>query len=60
MFYPRSIYSFGGYIMGIEKLKPFINGKFVERSSGTYMDIYDPSTGEVIAQTPCCTNVSKL
>jgi malonate-semialdehyde dehydrogenase (acetylating)/methylmalonate-semialdehyde dehydrogenase len=41
--------------MGIEKLKPFINGKFVESSSGKYMDIYDPSTGEVIAQTPCCT-----
>jgi malonate-semialdehyde dehydrogenase (acetylating)/methylmalonate-semialdehyde dehydrogenase len=39
----------------IEKLKPFINGKFVESSSGKYMDIYDPSLGEVIAQTPCCT-----
>ncbi|MDR2313444.1 MAG: aldehyde dehydrogenase family protein, partial [Spirochaetaceae bacterium] len=41
--------------MGIEKLKPFINGQFVESASGKYMDIYDPSTGEVIAQTPCCT-----
>jgi malonate-semialdehyde dehydrogenase (acetylating)/methylmalonate-semialdehyde dehydrogenase len=42
--------------MSIEKLKPFINGKFVESSSSKYMDIYDPSTGEVIAQTPCCTS----
>jgi malonate-semialdehyde dehydrogenase (acetylating)/methylmalonate-semialdehyde dehydrogenase len=41
--------------MAIEKLKPFINGKFVESSSGKYMEIYDPSTGEVIAETPCCT-----
>ncbi|MFP3091170.1 CoA-acylating methylmalonate-semialdehyde dehydrogenase [Treponema sp. TIM-1] len=41
--------------MAIEKLKPFINGKFVESSSGKYMEIYDPSVGEVIAETPCCT-----
>ncbi|MDR0583212.1 MAG: CoA-acylating methylmalonate-semialdehyde dehydrogenase [Treponema sp.] len=41
--------------MAIEKLKPFINGKFMESSSGKYMEIYDPSTGEVIAETPCCT-----
>ena len=41
--------------MSIEKLKPFINGKFIESSSEKYMDIYDPSIGEVIAQTPCCT-----
>ncbi|MDR2111085.1 MAG: aldehyde dehydrogenase family protein, partial [Spirochaetaceae bacterium] len=39
----------------IEKLKPFINGRFVESTGGKYMDIYDPSTGEIIAQTPCCT-----
>jgi malonate-semialdehyde dehydrogenase (acetylating)/methylmalonate-semialdehyde dehydrogenase len=41
--------------MSIETLKPFINGRFVESSSGKYMDVYDPSTGEVIARTPCCT-----
>ncbi len=39
----------------IEKLKPFINGKYVESKSGKYMDVFDPSTGDVIAQTPCCT-----
>ncbi len=37
-------------------LKPFINGKFVESAAKRYMDIYDPSTGEVIAKTPCCTS----
>jgi malonate-semialdehyde dehydrogenase (acetylating)/methylmalonate-semialdehyde dehydrogenase len=41
--------------MAVEKLKAFINGQFVESSSSKYMDIYDPSTGEIIAQTPCCT-----
>jgi malonate-semialdehyde dehydrogenase (acetylating)/methylmalonate-semialdehyde dehydrogenase len=39
----------------IQKLLPFINGKFVESKSNTYTDIFDPSTGEVIAQTPRCT-----
>ena len=39
----------------IQKLSPFINGKFVESKSNTYTDIFDPSTGEVIAQTPRCT-----
>ena len=40
----------------IQKLKPFINGAYLESESANYMDIYDPSTGEVIARTPCCTN----
>jgi malonate-semialdehyde dehydrogenase (acetylating)/methylmalonate-semialdehyde dehydrogenase len=39
----------------IKKLKPFINGQFVESTTKKYMDIYDPSIGEVIAQAPCCT-----
>lgn len=39
----------------IKKLKCFINGKWLESVSEKYMDIYDPSTGEIIAQTPCCT-----
>lgn len=41
--------------MTIERLKPFINGKFVESKTDKYMPIYDPSTGEQIAETPCCT-----
>lgn len=39
----------------IKKLKPFINGKFVESKTETYSDAYDPSTGEVIAKVPRCT-----
>jgi malonate-semialdehyde dehydrogenase (acetylating)/methylmalonate-semialdehyde dehydrogenase len=36
-------------------LKPFINGKFVESRTQKYTGAYNPSTGEVIAQVPCCT-----
>ncbi|MGE5612806.1 MAG: CoA-acylating methylmalonate-semialdehyde dehydrogenase [Bacillota bacterium] len=38
-----------------EKLKVFINGQKIESRTERYSDIYDPSTGEVIAQTPLCT-----
>ena len=41
--------------MGIETLKLFIGGAFLESKTDRYMPIYDPSTGEVIARTPCCT-----
>jgi len=41
--------------MSIERLKPFINGAFAASETGTYMPIYNPSTGEIIAETPCCT-----
>lgn len=39
----------------IKKLKYYSNGKWHESSTQKYMDIYDPSMGKVIAQTPCCT-----
>ena len=39
----------------VKKLSMFINGKFVESATAKYSDCYDPSTGEVIAQAPCCT-----
>lgn len=39
----------------VKKLQYFCKGKFVESTTDKYMDIYNPSTGEVIAQTPCCT-----
>lgn len=39
----------------ITKLKFFANGIWQESASAKYMDIYDPSKGEIIAQTPCCT-----
>ena len=41
--------------MGIETLKPFIGGRLVESKTEVYMPVCDPSTGEVIARTPCCT-----
>lgn len=41
--------------MEITKLKPFINGKFVESKTDKYTNVYDPSTGDVIAQSPRCT-----
>ncbi len=39
----------------IRKLQYFANGQWLESKTDKYMDIYDPSTGEVIAETPCCT-----
>ncbi len=37
------------------KLKYFVDGQWLESKTARYMDIYNPSTGEVLAQTPCCT-----
>ncbi len=39
----------------IPRLKYFAGGEWLESKTAKYMDIYDPSTGEVIARTPCCT-----
>lgn len=39
----------------VKKLKFFVNGKWHESKTSKYMDIWDPSSGEIIAQTPCCT-----
>lgn len=39
----------------IKKLKYFVNGQWLKSSSQKYMDVYNPSEGEVIAQAPCCT-----
>jgi malonate-semialdehyde dehydrogenase (acetylating)/methylmalonate-semialdehyde dehydrogenase len=39
----------------IRTLSLFINGQAVASASGKYADIFDPSTGQVIAQTPLCT-----
>jgi len=50
-------FELGGIIVMKEvmKLKPFINGHYVESKTEKYTDAYNPSTGEVIAQVPCCT-----
>ena len=37
------------------RIKPYINGKFVESKTDRYMPVYNPSLGEQIAETPCCT-----
>ena len=36
-------------------MKPYINGQFVDSKSEKYTTIYDPSTGNAIAEVPCCT-----
>ncbi len=46
----------GGYNMSdIKKLKYFINGQWKDSETDKYNDIFNPSTGEVIAKAPCCT-----
>jgi malonate-semialdehyde dehydrogenase (acetylating)/methylmalonate-semialdehyde dehydrogenase len=40
--------------MSIEKLKYFVNGQWKESRSSKHMNIYNPSTGEIIAHAPCC------
>lgn len=39
----------------IKKLKFFINGEWQESKTKKYMDVFNPSTGEVLAKAPCCT-----
>lgn len=39
----------------IQRLKLYIGGQYVESKTAKYMPVYDPSTGEQIAETPCCT-----
>jgi malonate-semialdehyde dehydrogenase (acetylating)/methylmalonate-semialdehyde dehydrogenase len=39
----------------VKKLQYFVDGKWLESKTDKYMDIFNPSTGEVMAQTPCCT-----
>lgn len=41
--------------MAAKKLKYCVDGEWLDSKSGKYMDCYDPSRGEVIAQTPQCT-----
>ena len=41
--------------MAVKKLRYFAGGKWHESRTTKWMDCYDPSTGEVIAQAPQCT-----
>ena len=38
----------------IKKLKYFAGGQWLESKTSKYMNVNDPSTGEIIAQAPCC------
>ena len=39
----------------MKKLKYFAGGEWLDSKTDKYMDIYNPSIGEVVAQAPCCT-----
>lgn len=39
----------------IRKLQYFVGGKWLTSETSRYMDVYNPSTGEIIARTPGCT-----
>ena len=39
----------------METLKYFTNNQFVESKTQSYYKVYNPNTGEQIAQTPRCT-----
>jgi len=41
--------------ISMKRLPYFINGEFKESKTTKYMDAFNPSTGEVIAQVPTCT-----
>lgn len=40
----------------MKKINLFINNEFIESETDKYMDVHDPSTGEVIAKAPCATS----
>lgn len=42
-------------MINVKKLQPFIGGQYVDSESTKYMDVMNPSTGSLLAQTPCCT-----
>ena len=41
--------------VSVKKLTHFINGQLVEGKSGNYTNVYNPSTGQVIAEVPLAT-----
>ncbi|MCL1817432.1 MAG: CoA-acylating methylmalonate-semialdehyde dehydrogenase [Spirochaetaceae bacterium] len=46
--------------MSVEKLKYCCNGEWRDSKTDKWLDIYDPSKGEVIAQAPVCTKEEVL
>ena len=41
--------------MAVRKLKNYVNGKWVDPRDGNYIDVENPSTGEIIARSPMST-----
>ncbi len=41
--------------MAVQKMKYCVGGQWLESKTDKWMDVTDSSTGEVIAQVPCCT-----
>ncbi|MDD6011648.1 MAG: aldehyde dehydrogenase family protein, partial [Oscillospiraceae bacterium] len=39
----------------IKRLQYFVDGQWKDSKTEKYMPVYNPSTGEVIAEAPCCT-----
>ncbi len=39
----------------MKTLQFFSGGQWISSKTETYMDVYNPSTGEIIAKAPCCT-----
>ncbi|GAA5112458.1 CoA-acylating methylmalonate-semialdehyde dehydrogenase [Orbus sasakiae] len=39
----------------MKTLQYFSDGKWLDSTTNKFMDVYNPSTGEVLAKAPCCT-----
>ena len=44
----------GGEIMGVERKKYCVNGEWKESKTTKWMEVTNSSTGEVMAEVPCC------
>ena len=40
----------------VKKLKYYVNGQWKKSKTEKYMPVYNPSTGEIQAEAPCCTS----
>lgn len=39
----------------IKRLGYYVNGEFKQSKTEEYIDLYNPSTGDIVAKAPCCT-----